>query len=66
MPLEADDRVRVDEAIAEASADGSTKLLVRDASESQKLGPVTVGCMIFNRSVGMCTSNEQPNIRRPC
>lgn len=52
MPLEADDQQRVDEAIAEAGADGSTKLLVRDASETQKLGPFTVACTILNRTIG--------------
>ena len=52
MPLEADDQKRVDEAITEAGIEGSTKLLVLNASESQKLGPVTVICMILNRTVG--------------
>ncbi|KAL6716587.1 hypothetical protein ACLMJK_006154 [Lecanora helva] len=52
MPLEADDQRRVDEAIAEAEANASTKLLVRDASEHQKLGPVTVACTILNRTIG--------------
>lgn len=56
MPLEADDQQRVDEATAEAGADGSTKLLVRDATESQKLGPVTVICTILNRTIGECNS----------
>ena len=52
MPLEADDQKRVDEAITEAGIEGSTKLLVLNAPESQKLGPVTVICMILNRTVG--------------
>ena len=52
MPLEDDDQKRVDEAITEAGVEGSTKLLVLNASESQKLGPVTVICMILNRTVG--------------
>lgn len=52
MPLEDDDQKRVDEAIVEAGVDGSTKLLVLNASESHKLGPVTVICMILNRTVG--------------
>lgn len=52
MPLEDDDKQRVDEAIAKAGIDGSTKLLVLNASESHKLGPVTVICMILNRTVG--------------
>ena len=52
MPLEDDDQKRVDEAITEAGVDVSTKLLVLNASESHKLGPVTVICMILNRTVG--------------
>lgn len=52
MPLEDDDQKRVDEAITEAGIDGSTKLVVLNASESHKLGPVTVICMILNRTVG--------------
>lgn len=52
MPLEADDQQRVDEAIAEAGVDGSTKLLVRDVTEYQKLGPITVICTILNRTIG--------------
>ncbi len=52
MPLEADDQQRVDDAIAEAGAEGSTKLLVRDTTEYQKLGPITVICSILNRTIG--------------
>ena len=52
MPLEVDDQKRIDEAITEAGVEGSNKLLVLNASESQKLGPVTVVCMILNRTVG--------------
>lgn len=52
MPLEDDDQKRVDEAITEAGIDASTKLVVLNASESHKLGPVTVICMILNRTVG--------------
>ena len=52
MPLEDDDQKRVDEAITGAGIEGSTKLIVLNASESQKLGPVTVVCMILNRTVG--------------
>lgn len=50
MPLEDDDQRRVDEAIR--AVDGTTKILVFDASESQKLGPTTVMCMIMNRTFG--------------
>ena len=53
MVLEADDQQRVDEAVREAAAEGSTKLLVRDPDESQKLGPITVACTIFNRTIGL-------------
>lgn len=52
MPFEVDDQQRVDEAIAEAGAEGSTKLLIRGAAESQKLGPVTVISAILNRTIG--------------
>ena len=52
MPLEADDQQRVDEAIAETGAEGSTKLLVHKVTEHQKLGPVTVICTILNRTIG--------------
>ena len=50
MPLEADDQQRVDEAIEKA--EGSTKLLVRDPAESQKLSPFDVMCTIWNRTIG--------------
>lgn len=52
MPLEDDDQQRVDEAIRAAGSDGSTKLIVHNVSESQKLGPATVICMILNRTFG--------------
>ena len=52
MPLEEDDQQRVDEAIRDAGIEGCTKLIVRNASESQKLGPATVICMILNRTFG--------------
>ena len=55
MPLEDDDQKRVDEAIRAAGSDGSTKLIVHNASESQKLGPATVICMILNRTFGEST-----------
>ena len=77
MPFEADDQQRIDEAIAEAEADGSTKLLVRDATEHQKLGPLTVICTILNRTIGdyarscgVLTADLTPirlwNLRSPC
>ena len=52
MPLEDDDQKRVDEAITEAGVEGSTKLLVLNASESHKLGAFTVMCMTLNRTFG--------------
>ena len=53
MPLEADDRQKVNDAIQEIGADSSgTKVLVLSAAESQKLGPFTVGCTILNRTIG--------------
>ena len=52
MVLEADDQQRLDDAIAEAGAEGSTKLFVRDTDEHQKLGPITVICTILNRTIG--------------
>ena len=52
MGLEDDDQRRVDEAIKEAKNEGSTKVLIRSASRSQKLGPITVICMILNRTIG--------------
>ena len=53
MPLDADDQAQVDKAVQEAAENGDSKLLVRNASESQKLGPPTVICMIMNRTFGM-------------
>jgi len=52
MPLEADDQERVDEALREAAHLGATGILVQSADEAQKLGPVTVACTIFNRTIG--------------
>ena len=57
MPLEEDDQARVDEAIQEAEANRGTKVIVHNASESQKLGPLTVICMILNRTIGRETGN---------
>ena len=61
MPLEDDDQKRVDEAITEVGADGSTKLLVLNASECHKLGPVTVICMILNRTFGEFGGRSRPD-----
>jgi hypothetical protein len=52
MPLSPDDQLRIDVAEKEAAAAGSTKLLVRDPTESQKLGPFTVICILLNRMIG--------------
>ncbi|MCJ1462469.1 hypothetical protein MMC07_001071 [Pseudocyphellaria aurata] len=52
MPLSEEDQQRVDEAEKEASAPGSNKLLVRDPTDPQKLGPFTVTCLILNRMIG--------------
>lgn len=60
MPLAKDDQQRVDEAEKEASAPGSNKLLVRDPTDSQKLGPFTVTCLILNRMIGeSCLQTEE-------
>ncbi|KAL8877564.1 MAG: hypothetical protein Q9198_004439, partial [Flavoplaca austrocitrina] len=52
MPLTAADQRRVDEAEAEAEAAGSTKLLVRSPDDTEKLGSLTVMCLILNRTIG--------------
>ncbi|CAO1606103.1 hypothetical protein XANCAGTX0491_009602 [Xanthoria calcicola] len=52
MPLTEADQRRVDEAEAEAEAAGSTKLLVRSPPDTQKLGSITVMCLILNRTIG--------------
>lgn len=52
MPLAEDDQLRVEQAEREAAAAGSSKLLVRDPTESQKLGPFTVICVVLNRMIG--------------
>ena len=52
MLLEADDQARIDKLQGEADANGDTRRFVRNASESQKLGPLTVMCMIINRTIG--------------
>lgn len=53
MPLTEADQRRVDEAEKEAEAAGSTKLLVRSPPDTQKLGSITVMCLILNRTIGM-------------
>ena len=62
MPLEEDDQQRVDEAIREAGIDGFNKILVRNASESQKLGPPTVMCMILNRTFGKHATKDSKDM----
>lgn len=52
MPLTEADQRRVEEAEAEAEASSSTKLLVRSPSDAQKLGSITVMCLILNRTIG--------------
>ncbi|KAL8670232.1 MAG: hypothetical protein Q9168_005221 [Polycauliona sp. 1 TL-2023] len=52
MPLTAADQRRVDEAEAEAEAAGSSKLLVRSPDDAQKLGSISVMCLILNRTIG--------------
>ncbi len=63
MPLTEADQRRVDEAEAEAEAAGSTKLLVRSPPDTQKLGSITVMCLILNRTIGM-SEIEVSNPRR--
>ena len=55
MPLELDDQQLVDEAIADSQ--NTTKLLVRDPAESQKLGWFDVMCTILNRTIGASSFN---------
>ena len=50
MPPLLDDQQRVDEAIADAK--DSMKLLIRDPTDSQKLGWFDVICVILNRTIG--------------
>ncbi|KAL8786036.1 MAG: hypothetical protein Q9213_003019 [Squamulea squamosa] len=52
MPLTAADQRRVDEAEAEAEAAGNSKLLIRSPPDVQKLGSITVMCLILNRTIG--------------
>ena len=59
MLLEADDQARIDKLKSEADANGETRRFVRNASESQKLGPLTVICMILNRTIGEETQRER-------
>ncbi|KAL8663323.1 MAG: hypothetical protein Q9202_003959 [Teloschistes flavicans] len=51
MPLTPEDQLRVDQAEREVAAQGPAKLLSRDATEAQKLGPFTVACTILNRTI---------------
>lgn len=52
MLLEPDDQARIDKLKNEAKENGDTSRFVRNPSESQKLGPLTVICMILNRTIG--------------
>ena len=52
MPLTEADLRRVEETEAEAQAPGSSKLLVRCPPEPQKLGSITVMCLMLNRTIG--------------
>ena len=52
MPLTEADLRRVEAAEAEAQAPGSSKLLVRSPPEPQKLGSITVMCLMLNRTIG--------------
>lgn len=53
MPLEEDDQLRVDQAIEDVGKDGSgTRLLVLNASQTQKLGFWTVVATVINRAIG--------------
>ena len=64
MPLEDDDQARIDEAIEEAEANRATKVIVHNASEFQKLGPLTVICMILNRTFGKKTGTAACLLRK--
>lgn len=52
MPLTPEDQLRVEGAEREAQAGGSAKLLSKNTSESQKLGPFSVACTVWNRCIG--------------
>ncbi|KAL8997827.1 MAG: hypothetical protein Q9169_002999 [Polycauliona sp. 2 TL-2023] len=52
MPLTEADQRRVDEAEAEAEAAGSTKLLLHSPHDTEKLGSISVMCLILNRTIG--------------
>ena len=55
--------MRIDEAEKEAAAAGSAKVLVRDPTESQKLSPFTVICILLNRMIGESSeSDRDPDI----
>ncbi|KAL9025552.1 MAG: hypothetical protein Q9196_005646 [Gyalolechia fulgens] len=70
MPFTPEDQVRVDEAEREARAAGSAKLLSKDTSESQKLGPFSVACTVWNRAIGNTALLEHiydsPQFRTTC
>ena len=52
MPLTAADQRRVDEFEAELAAAGPSKFTARVPRDSQKLGAITVACLILNRTIG--------------
>ena len=55
MPLEDDDQIMVDRALADVGADESgTRLLILNASFTQKLGFWAVFCTVLNRAIGRC------------
>lgn len=64
MPLSKDDQLRVEEAEKEAAIVGSTKLLVRDPTELQKLSPFTVICIVLNRMIGESSAEFDPHLGR--
>ena len=62
MPLAEDDQLRVEQAEREAAIVGSSKLLVRDPTESQKLSPFTVICVVLNRMIGESSAGFKLNV----
>ena len=49
MPLDQADLLRL-----KAAEGDSTKVVTRAPSESQKLGFITVVCLVLNRTIGKC------------
>lgn len=52
MPLTELEKKRVEKAENAAAVKGSNKLLVRAPVSAQKLGPFSVACTIWNRTIG--------------